>query len=81
MTDEFLAFTTETLATYGFRGEAFYLFFSGTLQILLANQSMLNDIFGYFILILVIFLSVILPLMFIVPTILNWRKNRRLMRD
>lgn len=81
MTDEFLAFTTETQATFGVCGEAFYLFFSGTFQILLANQSMLDNIFGYFILILVIFLSVILPLMFIVPTILNWRKNRRLMRD
>lgn len=54
--------------------------FSETFQILLANQSVWSSIFGYFIFILVIFLSVILPLMFIVPTILNWRKNRHLLR-
>ncbi|HEX8246900.1 MAG TPA: DUF3592 domain-containing protein [Pyrinomonadaceae bacterium] len=82
MIDKFLAFTTETVAASGGSGggEAFYLFFSGTSQILLANQSLSGTIFGYFIFILVIFLSVILPLMFIVPTILNWRKNRRLLR-
>ena len=81
MIDKFLAFTTETGAATGNScGEAFYLFFSGTFQFLLANQSALNTIFGYFIFILVIFLSVVLPLMLIVPTILNWRKNKYLLR-
>jgi hypothetical protein len=80
MIDKFLAFPAETVTAAGGGGEVFYLFFTGKLQILLANQSLTVTIFGYFIFILVFFLSFILPLMFIVPMILNWRKNRRLLR-
>jgi hypothetical protein len=78
MIDKFLAFTTENVATSG--GETFSLFFSKKFQILLAEQSTVGSIFGYFIILLVFSLSIILPLLFIVPTILNWRKNRRLLR-
>jgi hypothetical protein len=78
MIDKFSASATEAAASGG--GETFYLFFSGAFQILLANQSTLTTIFGYFIFILVFFLSFILPLLFIVPMILNWRKNRYLLR-
>jgi hypothetical protein len=48
--------------------------------ILLANQSFLSGIFAFLIFILIFFLSIGLPLIFIVPAFINWRKNVYLRR-
>ncbi len=55
-------------------------FFAAAFHVFFAEQSLLGNILGYFIFIMVFFLSFILPLIFIVPTILNWRKNRYVLR-
>lgn len=51
---------------------------TGMFPIILADQSVLGSIFTYFIFLLIFFLSVVLPLILVVSTILNWWKNKRL---
>ena len=51
-----------------------------TTPVLLVSQGFLSSVFAFLAFSIIFFLSVVLPLLFIVPTILTWRRNKHLRR-